>query len=191
VQPVIAAGCAWARQGTPGGANHGSAGALDLAKNAARVSLVNAGIFAGVYFVIDLLNKIPVLGVVFFCLNALLSLAAFFAIAYLATPKLIPFPANQTKALLALSIGIGVAVVVTIAFLIVTLIDGTVALIIGAALGGSESAFGSAVGGTGALIVRLIGALFFGLIVGTLLAFLGSYVALDRNKALQHVARPF
>jgi len=30
--------------------------ALDLAKNAARVSLVNAGIFAGVYFVIDLLR---------------------------------------------------------------------------------------------------------------------------------------
>jgi len=41
-----------------------------------------------------LLSKIPVLGVVFFCLNALLSLAAFFAIAYLATPKLLPFPAN-------------------------------------------------------------------------------------------------
>lgn len=80
------------------------------------------------------------------------------------------------------------AVVVTVAFLIVTLIDGIVALILAAALGGSESAFGSAVGGVGVLIVRLIGALFFGLIVGTLLAFLGSYVAFDRNKALQGIA---
>lgn len=165
--------------------------ALELSKNAARASLVNAGIFAGAYFVIDLLSKIPVIGLAFFCLNALLSLAAFFVIAYFVTPKLGNFPVNQSKSMLALYIGAGVAVVVTIAFLIVTLIDGTLALIIGAALGGSESAFGSAVGGVGGLIVRLIGSLFFGLIVGTLLSFLGSYIAFDRNKGLQEVARPF
>lgn len=163
---------------------------LALARNAARLSLVNAGIFAGVYFVIDVLSKIPIVGVAFFCLNALLSLAAFFAIAYLGTPKLFPFPPGQTAPLLALAIGAGVAAVVTVAFLIVTLIDGIVALIIGAALGGSDSAFGSAVGGVGVLIVRLLGVLFFGLIVGTLLAFLGSYVAFDRDKALHGVALP-
>lgn len=161
---------------------------LTLARNAARLSLVNAGIFAGIYFVIDVLSKIPIIGAAFFCLNALLSLAAFFALAYLGTPKLFPFPPGQTKPLLALAIGAGVAVVVTVAFLIVTLIDGVVALIIAAALGGSDSAFGSTVGGVGALIVRLLGALFFGLIVGTLLAFLGSYVAFERNKALEGVA---
>lgn len=65
---------------------------LTLAKNAARLSLVNAGIFAGAYFIIDVLSKIPIVGVVFFCLNALLSLAAFFAIAYLETPKLFLSP---------------------------------------------------------------------------------------------------
>jgi hypothetical protein len=165
--------------------------ALDLAKNAARASVTNAGIFAGVYFIIDVLSKIPLVGALFFCLKALLSLAAFFAIAYLATPKLLPFPPNQTKAMLALYIGGGVAAVVTVAFLIITLIDGVIALIIGAALGGSESAFSSAVGGVGTLIVRLIGSLVFGLIVGTLLAFLGSYVAFDRNKDMQQIARPF
>ncbi len=162
-----------------------------LAKNAARLSVTNAAIFAGVYFIINILSKIPIVGVAFFCLNLLLSLAAFFAIAYLGTPKLFPFPPGQTTPLLALAIGAGVAAVVTVAFLIVTAIVGIVALIIAAALGGSDSAFGSAVGGVGALIVSLIGILVFSLIIGTLLSFLGSYVAFDRNKALQGAAGPF
>lgn len=164
---------------------------LDLVKNAARASVTNAALFAGAYLIIDVLSKIPIVGLAFFCLNALLSLAAFFAVAYLVTPKLLPLPPGQTKAMLALYIGAGVAAVVTVAFLIVTFIVGVVALIIAAALHGSSSAFSSTVGGVGTLIVRLIGSLVFGLIVGTLLAFLGSYVAFDRNKDVQQIARPF
>lgn len=165
--------------------------ALDLGKRAARASVTYAAMAAVAFIAIELLSKIPLVGVLFFCVNGLLSLAAFFAIAYLVAPTLGGYPAGQTKAMVALYIGLGVAVAVTAGFLIANLITGTLGVIVGSAFGGAESAFGNTVGGVTALLLRLIGSLFFGLIVGSLLAFLGSYIALDRHKSLQEVARPF
>ena len=164
---------------------------LELAKNAGRASLTYAGMAAGAYLLIELLSKIPIIGLLFFCVNALLVLGVYFGIAYLITGKLAYFPPGQSVAMLALYAGIGVAVVVTAALLIAVLISGIIGLIFSAALGGSDNAFGSITGGVLGLILRLIGSAFGGLLIGGVLSFLGSYVVLNRNQSTQSPARPF
>ena len=164
---------------------------IELSKSAGRAAFTYAAMAAGAYFVIDLLSKIPIIGLLFFCLNAILVLAVYFGIAYLVTGKLTIFPTGQSVGTLALYAGIGVAVVVTGALLVAVLVSGILGLILDAAFSGSDNAFGSVTGGVIGLILRMIGSAVGGVLVGGLLSFLGSYVVLNRNQSAQTSARPF
>lgn len=164
---------------------------IEVSKNAGRAAVTYAAMAAGAYFAFDLLSKIPIIGLLFFCMNGLLALAVYFGISYLVTGKLTSFPPGQSVATLALYVGLGVAVVVTAIFLVAVALSGILGIIIGAALGGSSNAFGSAMGGGLGLIIKLFGWAFGGMIVGGLLAFLGSYVVLNRNQTAQPLTRPF
>ncbi len=158
--------------------------ALELSKTSARASVPYAG---GLAVVFAIMGLVPCLGG---CVNFLLSLAGFFAAAFLITPKLSGFPPGQTKAMIALYIALGVAVTVTVAFVLATLIDGILFQALGSFFDTSGNVFGNTVGGVLGLLIGAILSLIYGLIVGTLLAWVGSYVALDRAKSAE-VARPF
>lgn len=155
--------------------------ALDLIKRAARAATNYAFMAGGAFILITLLSKIPFLGFLFLCVGFLVQLAAYFGIAFLVTPKLSGFPPGQSKAMLALYVGIGVAAVVTIGLLVANLINVAFDAVFN---GGSIAS--AAVG----LFFTLFGSVIGGLILGGILAFLGSFVALDRNKSAE-VARPF
>jgi hypothetical protein len=164
---------------------------IEQAKGAGRTALMYAGAAAGAYFVIDLLSKIPVIGLLFFCVNFFLVLGAYFGIAYYITPRLATPPSGPSKGMAALWPSIGVAVVTTACFLVAVLVAGIIGIAIGAGLGGSNSAFGSAVGGTLGLVISLILFAILGLIVGTGISFLGTYVALGKNQNIQPAAPPY
>lgn len=157
---------------------------MRLARSAATAARTYALIFAAAYLVIELLSKIPFLGILFFCLNGLLVLAVYIGVGYFTTPKLVPLPYGQSKPMVALGIGGGVATVLTAAFLVAVLIAGIIGVIFGAGLGGADNAFGGVMSGLFFLLFRLLGTALFGMIIGTGLAFLGSYLALERNKSL-------
>jgi hypothetical protein len=165
---------------------------LELAKTAGRASLMYAAMAAGAYFVIDILSKIPIIGLLFFCVNGLMVLAAYFGISYLVTGKLTAFPPGQSVSTLALYVGLGVAAVTTAAFLVAVAIAGVIGLLIGSALNGSSSAFGSTIGGVVGLIISIFAWAIGGMIVGGILSFLGSYLVLNRSQGTQTTAsRPF
>lgn len=157
---------------------------MQLAKSAAFAARRYAIMAAGGYFIIDMLSKIPIVGLLFFCLNGLVVIAAYIGVGYLVTPGLFPLPALQSKSMVGLGIGGGVAAVVTAAFLVAVLIAGIIGVVFGSALGGGDNAFGSLMGGMLWLVIRLLFTAIAGLIIGTGLAFLGSYFALERNKSL-------
>ncbi len=155
--------------------------AIDLAKRSALASVTYAAIAGVVFIVLTFLSKIPVFGFGFLCLNFFFFLAAYAGIAYLVTPKLGGFPAGQSKPMLALFTGLGVAAAVTVGVVLANLIGNLFTAV--------TDGYGPA-GITFSLLGALVGGLFGGLVIGTALAFLGSYLALDRNKDLG-VARPF
>lgn len=157
---------------------------MELAKSAASAARRYAIMAAAGYFVIELLSKIPIVGLLFFCLNGLLVLGVYIGIGYLVTPKLLPLSTFQSKSMVGLGIGGGVAAVLTAAFLVAVLIAGIIGVLFGSALGGADNAFGSMVGGMLGLVIRLLFTAIAGLIIGTGLAFLGSYLAMERNKSL-------
>ncbi len=163
--------------------------ALELSKNAGRAALPYAAGVAVAYLVIGI---IPCLGA---CVNFFLSLAAFIGIAYLITPKMTYFPPSQTRTMHALYIGLGVAVVTTIGFVIASLIGGIIGMALSTAissLGSSRNVFGAATSGVVGLIITLIVVTLWGLIAGTGLAFLGSYLAFNRMpQQQQNAMRPF
>lgn len=162
--------------------------ALDLSKRAARLSVPYAG---GIAAALALLGWIP-------CLNCLVFLAVYlagpFVMGYLVTPRLSGFPAGQSKAMLALYIGLGVGAAFTVAVVVASLITSILGLVLGSAIsgavGGLEGFNTSVSGSTFSLILSVIGAIFGGLIFGIGLAFLGSFVSLGRNRTAE-VARPF
>lgn len=161
---------------------------LELTKNSARAAIPYAGGLAVVYMI---MGVIPCLGA---CVNFFLSLGAFVAVAYLITPKMMNYPPGQSKAMVALYIGMGVAVVVTIGFVIATLISSVVWIALGTAIssiGSSSAVFGSAASSFVGLIIRMIIVTFWGLIAGTGLGFLGSYLWFNRNASVQAAPRPF
>lgn len=161
---------------------------LELSKTSGRMALPYAGGAAVAFLVIGL---IPVCGG---CVNFFLSLGAFAGIAYFITPKLGYLPPGQQKGMLALYIGAGVSVVVTIAFVIATIISGLLGLALGtvfSSMNSSNGVFGSAVSGALGLVLGSIGSLIYGLIIGTALAFLGAYMALNRMPDQQNAMRPF
>ena len=156
--------------------------ALELSKNSARASLPYA---AGLAVVFTIMGVIPCLGG---CVNFLLSLGGYIAVGYLITPKMTGFPVGQSKAMLALYIGLGVMVTVTVGFLIASLIDGLLGMAFSSLLSSSRGVFGRAASGFVGLILGLIGAFVWGAIAGTLLSFLGSFLALNRNPNVQPTA---
>jgi hypothetical protein len=163
---------------------------LELSKSAGRAALPYAGGFAAAYFFIGL---IPCLGG---CVNFFLSLGAFIGIAYLVTPKMTSLPYNQTRTMHSLFIGIGVAVVTTAGFLIAQLISGLIGMALSSAISsafsGSSNVFASATSGFLGLIVYLFIVAIWGLLAGTGLGFLGSYLAFNRMpQQQQNMGRPF
>ena len=162
---------------------------MELAKKAGRAAVPYAGGAAAAYLVLSL---IPICGG---CFAFILSLAAFGGIAYYLTPKLGYLPPGQQKGMLALYIAAGVAVVVTVGFVIASIISGLLGLALStviSSMDSSSSIFGAAVGGTFGLVLGAIGSLFFGLVIGTGLAFLGSYLALNKMPDQQQGSmRPF
>lgn len=162
---------------------------MDLAKRAAQSSVTYAAMAGAGMVVLELLSKIPLLGALFLCLNIFLLLGAGFGLGYLTAPKMTMLPAGQTKAMIALWIGVGVAIPLTIALAVANLIGSIVDIITG-----SHTLIGSVFAVIGAIFLSLVG----GLLVGTALAWLGSFFSLDRNPNLsaatqmtQPPARPF
>jgi hypothetical protein len=155
---------------------------VDLVKRTAQGSLMYAGIAGAILIVLNLLSKIPFLGFAFICLYGLLSLAAAAGIGYLMAPKMANLPYGQSKAMIALWIGLGVAIPLTVALVIANLL-GT---LFDVATGGY-----TLIGGLFSIIGAIFGGLVGGLLIGTALAWLGSFFALDRNPNMQSVSRPF
>ena len=162
--------------------------AIELSKTSARASLPYAG---GLAAALALLAWIP-------CLGCIVWLAVVFggpvAIGYLITPKLQNFPAGQSKGMLALYIGLGIGAALAAAFAVGSLVSGILGLILGSAVtglfDGTGTLFSGAAAGVVGIIISVVASIFVGLTLGTLMAFLGSYMSIDRNQGTQ-TARPF
>src|SRR5690349_18907555 len=81
----------------------------DLVKRTAQASLTYAVIAGLALLIINFLSKIPLIGIGFSCLYFFGVLGAAFGIGYLVAPKMTNLPLGQSKAMLALWIGLGVA----------------------------------------------------------------------------------
>ena len=164
---------------------------LELSKAAARAALPYA-IGLGVAYL--LIGLIPCLGG---CVNFFLTIGSFLGLGYLLTPRLTDrFPAGQSQTTLALYIGAGVAVALTAAFVVANIITGLLGMALSTAISSLNDtsgfgAFGAATRGVAGLILVTIGVTFWGLLVGTGLGFLGSYLAFNRSTTVQGSARPF
>ncbi|MBI3969051.1 MAG: hypothetical protein HY329_25710 [Chloroflexi bacterium] len=144
----------------------------ELAKQAALASRTYAIGLGAAFFVLGL---IPCLGP---CLNFLISLGAFVAVAYVITPRLVSAVSSANKTSTALYIGLGVAAVITVGFVVAGLITGVIWMAIGSVFVAPENVFGRATSGVFGLLIGAIGSIIYGLIVGTALAFLGSFLVL-------------
>ncbi len=154
---------------------------LDLVKRAAQASIKYVAMAGAALVAITLLSKIPYVGGLFVCVNVIGLLAIAFGIGYLVTPQIPNLPGGQSKPLLALWIGIGIAVPLTIAVVVAGLVGNLFDVLINSytLLGG---------------IFHIVGGLFVGLIgtvlIGTALAWLGSFFSLDRNPYMAGVQGP-
>lgn len=155
---------------------------VDLVKRSAQSSLVYAAIAGVALIIVNLLSKIPFFGFFFSCLYLFGILGAAFGIAYLVAPKLTGLPYGQSKATISLWIGVGVALPLA------------AALVVAGLLGSLFDIFttyytllGKIFTVLGSIFVGLVG----GILVGTALAWLGSYFSLDRNPHMQATDRPF
>ena len=148
---------------------------MDLVKRSAQASVMYAAIAGVGLVIVNLLSKVPFLGILFACLYVLGWIAIAGGIGYLTAPKISPLPLGQTKSMIALWIGLGVAIPLTIALVIASLIGRIFDLFTG-----SHSLIGGIFTLIGAVVLGLIG----GLLICTALAWLGSYFGLDRNPNL-------
>lgn len=156
---------------------------VDLIKRSAQSSLLYAAIAGVSLIIVNLLSKIPVIGLLFSCLYLFGILGAAFGIAYLVAPKMSGLPYGQSKPMIALWIGLGVALPLAVALMIAGLVGSLFDLF---------TTDYTLVG----KIFSVLGAIFLGLVsgvlLGTALAWLGSYFSLDRNPNMQpNVSRPF
>ncbi len=155
---------------------------IDLVKRTAQRSLAYAAGAGAALIVLQLLSKIPFLGFAFSCLYLFAILGAAFGIGYLVTPKMTGLPYGQSKAILALWIGIGVALPLAVALVVAGLVGSLYDIFTD-----YYSLFGKVFAVLGSIFSGLVG----GLLIGTALAWLGSYFALDRNPNIQPAERPF
>lgn len=155
---------------------------ISLIVRSGRSAAMYAGGAAVIFFILFLISKVPILGIFVLCLNFLLSLAAFFLIAYLVTPRLTDLPSGTAPALNALYIGFGIAVVTTVGFVIAELLADTLGTVFDIAFSGSSYGPASIVSEIVGIVFRLIGWAFYGLVLGTVLSFLGAFVRV-RNRA--------
>lgn len=155
---------------------------VDLTKRAALASVTYAAMAGVAFILLTLLSKIPVLGIAFFCLNFLTLVGAAIGIGFLVTPRLSNLPLGQSKPMLALFIGLGVAATITVARVVSNLIDSLFDIVTGN--------YGP-VGMMFNLFTGIAGGVIGGLLIGTACAFLGSYLAFERNKSLEVTSRPF
>ena len=158
--------------------------AVDLVKRTAQSSLIYAAIAGATLVIMNLLSKITFIGFLFSCLYLFVILGAAFGIAYLIAPKMTNLPYGQSKAMLALWIGLGVALPLAGALMVAGLVGSLFDIFTG---------YYSLVG----KVFNVIGSVFFGfvggILIGTALAWLGSYFSLDRNPNVQATptGRPF
>lgn len=155
---------------------------LDLVKRSAQSSVVYAAIAGVTLVIVQLLSKIPLLGFAFSCLYLFCILGAAFGIGYLVAPKMTGLPYGQSKAMLALWIGVGVALPLAVALVVAGLIGSLFDIFTT-----SYSLFGKVFAVLGSIFAGLVG----GILIGTALAALGSFFALDRNPNIQPAERPF
>jgi hypothetical protein len=155
---------------------------VDLVKRTAQASIMYAALAGVAMIVLNLLSKVPFIGFAFGCLSLFAGLGIAFGIGYLIAPKMANLPIGQSKAMVALWIALGVALPLTVAFTIASVV-GTMwdVISIGYTLLGTIFR----------LITAIVVGLFSGLLIGTALAWLGSFFALDRNPNMQSVSRPF
>ena len=163
----------------------------DLVKRTAQGSLRYVAMAGGALLVLNLLSKIPIIGLLFLCIYGLCCLGAAAGLGYIIAPTVSPLPFGQTKPMLALWIGLGIAIPLTVALTIVSVLGTLFDIAI------DRSSY-SLIGGLFALIGSVFGGIIGGLIIGTALAWLGSFFSLDRNPNLaaatqmtQPPARPF
>jgi hypothetical protein len=163
----------------------------DLVKRTAQASVRYAAMAGGGLLILNILSKIPIIGLLFLCIYGLCSLGAAVGIGYLMAPTVSPLPYGQSKAMLALWIGLGVAIPLSVALTIASVLGTLFDIAI------DHSSY-SLIGGLFALIGSVFGGIIGGLIIGTALAWLGSFFSLDKNPNLaaatqmtQPPARPF
>lgn len=154
----------------------------DLVKRTAQASLTYAAIAGVALLIVNLLSKIPLIGIGFSCLYFFGVLGAAFGIGYLVAPKMTNLPLGQSKAMLALWIGLGVALPFTGALVIVNLVGSLFDIFTG-----SSSLLGKVFAVLGAVFLGLVG----GVVISTALAWLGSFFSLDRNPNVRTAERPF
>ncbi len=157
---------------------------VDLVKRSAQSSLMYAAIAGVALIIVNLLSKITFIGIAFSCLYLFGILGAAFGIAYLVAPKMTNLPYGQSKAILALWIGLGVALPLAGALVIAGLIGSIFDIFTG-----YYSLVGKVFNVLGSVFLGLVG----GVLIGTALAWLGSYFSLDRNPNVQATptGRPF
>lgn len=154
---------------------------MDLVKRSAQASVRYATLAGVGLVVLNLLSKIPFIGLAFSCLLFFGALGAAAGIAYLIAPKMTNLPYGQSKPMLALWIGLGVAIPLMVALVITNLI-GTFWDI----FANHYTLIGSLFSIIGAIVGGLIG----GLLVGTALAWVGGFFSLDRNPYLAAATQP-
>ncbi len=155
---------------------------IDLVKRTAQRSLVYAAMAGAALIIIQLLSKIPFLGFAFSCLYLFGILGAAFGIGFLVAPKMTGLPYGQSKAMLALWIGIGVALPLAVALVVAGLVGSLFDIFTN-----YYSLLGKVFTVLGSIFSGLVG----GILIGTALAWLGSFFALDRNPNVQPAERPF
>ena len=155
---------------------------VDLVKRTAQASLRYSVIAGVALLIINLLSKIPVIGFGFSCLYFFGILGAAFGIGYLVAPKMTNLPFGQSKAMLALWLGVGIALPFAAALVVVDQVGTLYDL-----FAYNYSLIGKIFTVLGSIFRGLVG----GILIGTALAWLGSFFSLDRNPNVRTAERPF
>ena len=159
---------------------------IEMTRQALNDAAIYATVVGGGSFVLAFLSRLPIVGIVFGLLHLLVGFAGYLVAGFLVTAHLHRFYHGPTRTLLACHFGLGVATALTAGITIATLIAGLL-LLLGDRTGNANG-FVAIAGAIAGLIGRAAGDFCPQLIIGTLLAVLGSFVAFDRDRIEADVA---